>query len=158
MTSEEPDQSLNYRPVLMAVAVATAGMLPPFLTGGLAVQVRADLGFGPGALGLAVAAFFATGSLASAVMGRLVERIGAHRGMRLAAAGSATSLLGIVTLAGSWAGLVLCLALGGLANAAPRPTPRAGPRSGRCSSGSWSRERPSRPRGLCAGASLSSRR
>jgi len=106
----------------MAVAVATAGMLPPFLTGGLAVQVRADLDFGPGALGIAVAAFFATSSLASAVMGRLVERIGAHRGMRLAAAGSAISLLGIATLASSLAGLVACLVLGGLANAVSHPS------------------------------------
>ncbi len=122
MTSEAPDESLNYRPIIMAVAVATAGMLPPFLTGGLAVQVRADLDFGPGALGLAVAAFFATSSLVSAVMGRLVERIGAHRGMRLAAAGSAISLLGIATLASSLAGLVACLVLGGLANAISHPS------------------------------------
>ena len=122
MTSAERDEDLNYRPVLMAVAVATAGMLPPFLTGGLAVQVRADLDFSPGALGLAVAAFFATASLASAVMGRLVERIGAHRGMRLATVGSSVSLLGIATLAGSWAGLVACLVLGGLANAVSHPS------------------------------------
>jgi len=56
VTSKAPDSSLDYRPILMAVAVATVGMLPPFLTGGLAVQVRADLDFGPGALGIAVAA------------------------------------------------------------------------------------------------------
>ena len=122
MAPAERDEDLNYRPVLMAVAVATAGMLPPFLTGGLAVQVRADLEFSPGALGLAVAAFFATASLASAVMGRLVERIGAHRGMRLAAVDSSVSLLGIATLAGSWAGLVACLVLGGLANAVSHPS------------------------------------
>jgi hypothetical protein len=33
-------EALNRRPVLLAVAVATAGVLPAFLTGGLAVQVR----------------------------------------------------------------------------------------------------------------------
>jgi MFS family permease len=114
-------EALNRRPVLMAIAVATAGVLPAFLTGGLAVQVRGELDFGAGALGLAVAAFFATSSLASAVMGRLVEHIGAHRGMRLAAAGSALSLLSIALLAGSWAGLVGCLVLGGLANAVSHP-------------------------------------
>jgi MFS family permease len=114
-------EALNWRPVLLAVAVATAGVLPAFLTGGLAVQMREEFGFGVAALGLAVAAFFVCSSLASAVMGRLVERIGSRRGMRLAAAGSAASLLGIALLAESWAGLVACLVLGGLANAVAHP-------------------------------------
>jgi MFS family permease len=114
-------EALNWRPVLLAVAVATAGVLPAFLTGGLAVQMRGEFGFGVAALGLAVAAFFVCSSLASAVMGRLVERIGSRQGMRLAAIGSAASLLGIALLAGSWAGLVACLVLGGLANAVSHP-------------------------------------
>jgi hypothetical protein len=105
-------EASNRRPVLIAVAVATAGVLPPFLTGGLAVQVRGELDFGAGALGVAVATFFVTSALASAVMGRLVEGIGAHRGMRLAAAGSAASLFSVTLLATSWAGLVACLVLG----------------------------------------------
>ena len=112
---------MDRRPVAFAVAVATAGVLPAFLTGGLAVQVRGELDFGAGALGVAVAMFFVTSSLASAVMGRLVERLGAHRGMRLAAAGSAASLLGVALLAWSWVGLVGCLVLGGLANAVSHP-------------------------------------
>jgi len=114
-------EASNRRPILLAVAVATVGVLPAFLTGGLAVQIRDELEFGSAALGLAVAAFFASSSLASAVMGRLVERIGSHRGMRLAATGSAASLLGVALLAGSWAGLVACLILGGLANAVLHP-------------------------------------
>jgi MFS family permease len=114
-------EASNRRPVLLAVAVATVGVLPAFLTGGLAVQVRDELDFGAAALGLAVAMFFITSSLASAVMGRLVERIGSHRGMRLAAAGSAASLLGVALLAGSWVSLVACLVLGGLANAVSHP-------------------------------------
>ena len=114
-------EALNRRPVLLAVAVATAGVLPAFLAGGLAVQVRDELAFGAGALGVAIAAVFVTSSLASAAMGRLVERVGAHRGMRLAAAGSAASLLGVALLATSWAWLVACLFLGGLANAVTHP-------------------------------------
>ena len=112
---------LKRRPVLLAVAVATATVLPAFLTGGLAVHVRGEFHFGVAALGLAVAAFFVTSSVASAVMGRVVERIGSHRGMRLAAAGSAASLLGVALLARSWSGLVACLVLGGLANAVSHP-------------------------------------
>ena len=117
----EEDRTLAYRPVLLAVAVATAGVLPAFLTGGLAVQIRSDLDFGSAALGFAVAVFFATASLASAIMGRLVEKMGSHRAMRVSATGSAAALLGVALFAGSWAGLVACLALGGLANAVAHP-------------------------------------
>ena len=115
------ERKLDYRPVLLAVAVATAGVLPAFLTGGLAVQIRSELDFGSAALGLAVAVFFVTASLASVVMGRVVERIGSHRAMRVSATGSAVALLGVAVFAGSWAGLVACLVLGGLANAVAHP-------------------------------------
>ena len=115
------EKDLDYRPVLLAVAVATAGVLPAFLTGGLAVQIRAEMGFGSAALGLAVALFFVSASTASVVMGRLVERIGSHRGMRLAVFGSAASLLCVALFAGSWTGLVVCLVFGGLANAVAHP-------------------------------------
>ena len=113
--------SLDYRPVLLAVAVATAGVLPAFLTGGLAVQIRSELDFGSAALGLAVAVFFVSASLASVVMGRVVERIGAHRAMRVSTVGSAAALLGVALFAESWAALVACLVLGGLANAVAHP-------------------------------------
>ena len=115
------DEALDYRPVLLAVAVATVGVLPAFLTGGLVVQIRTDLDFGSAALGLAVALFFASASLASVVMGRVVEKIGAHRSMRLSAVASAASLLSVALFAGSWRGLVACLVLGGLANAVAQP-------------------------------------
>jgi len=115
------EKALDYRPVLLAVAVATAGVLPAFLTGGLAVQIRAEMGFGSAALGLAVALFFVSSSTASVVMGRFVERIGAHRGMRLAVFGSAATLLCVALLAGSWTGLVVCLVFGGLSNAVAHP-------------------------------------
>lgn len=112
---------LNYRPIAMAIAVATAGVLPAFLTGGLSVQMREELDFGAGALGLSVAAFFGFSSLMSVVMGRAVERLGSHRGMRLAAIGSAVSLLGVALFAHSLTGLVVCMVLGGMANAASHP-------------------------------------
>lgn len=112
---------MNYRPVLLAVAVATTTVLPAFLTGGLAVQVRGEMGFGEAALGLAVAVFFVASSLGSAPLGRVVERVGANRAMRLAAATSAASLLGVALLAGSWWSLVACLLVGGLANAVSHP-------------------------------------
>jgi MFS family permease len=115
------NEDLNLRAVLLAVAVATVGVLPGFLTGGLAVQVRGELGFGEGALGLVVAVFFAASALASVVSGRVVERVGSSLGMRLAATVSAASLLAVSTLATSWWGLVACLVLGGFGNSISHP-------------------------------------
>lgn len=113
--------SLRYRPILLAVAVATCGVLPAFLTGGLAVQVRGELGFGSAYLGLAVAAFFASAALLSVLAGRVVERMGYHGGMRLATVVSASALLAVAAFAGSWGGLVACLVVGGFGNAVAHP-------------------------------------
>ena len=109
------------RPVLLAVSVATVGVLPSFLTGGLAVQIRGELGFGAGALGLVVALFFVVSSLSSALAGRVVERIGFYTAMRTSSVVGALSLLAVATLAGSWWGIVACLVLGGLGNAVAQP-------------------------------------
>src|SRR5829696_7279081 len=73
-------QALNRRPVLLAVAVATATVLPAFLTGGLAVQVRGELAFGAAALGLAVAAFFVTSSQAWRTRSPTLRRTSRWRG------------------------------------------------------------------------------
>ena len=109
------------RALAAAIAVTTACVLPVFLTGGLAVQMRADLGFGAAALGLAVSAFFGAAALSSMLFGRVVERVGARRGMVAAALLSALSLLGIGALASSWAHLMVFLALAGIAQAASHP-------------------------------------
>jgi MFS family permease len=123
LASREPveNRGSGRRAVLLAVAVATAGVLPGFLTGGLAVQIRGELGFGEGALGFAVAAFFAASALASVVSGRVVERLGSTLGMRFAAVASAASLLAVSVLATSWWWLCACLVLGGLGNAISHP-------------------------------------
>jgi MFS family permease len=96
-------------------------VLPAFLTGGLAVRMRADLDFGVAALGLAVSAFFASAALSSALLGQFVERVGSGRGMVAACLISALSLVGIGALAESWTQLVGFLALAGTAHAAAHP-------------------------------------
>jgi MFS family permease len=111
------DNRSGRQTVLWAIAVATCGVLPVFLTGGLAVQIRTELGFGAAALGIAVSLFFTTQALSSAPFGRVVERIGSRRGMQAAALGSAVSLLCIALFASSRNGLFGLLVLGGLANA-----------------------------------------
>ncbi|PLS82756.1 MAG: MFS transporter [Actinobacteria bacterium] len=119
-SSERPEK-LNLRPILLAVSVATVGVLPSFLTGGLAVQIRGEIGFGAGALGLAVAVFFVVSSLSSAFAGRVVERIGSHTAMRASSLVGVLSLLAVAVFAGSWWGLVACLVLGGMGNAIAQP-------------------------------------
>ena len=119
--SFEVPEKLGPRPILLAVSVATVGVLPSFLTGGLAVQIRGELGFGAGALGLVVALFFVVSSLASALAGRVVERVGFYAAMRCSSVVGALSLVAVATLAGSWWGIVACLLLGGLGNAVAQP-------------------------------------
>ena len=55
-----------------AVTTTTACTLPVFLTGALAVQISAELGFDPAGLGLVVALYFAVSALASLRVGRLM--------------------------------------------------------------------------------------
>ncbi|MBK9178154.1 MAG: MFS transporter [Acidimicrobiales bacterium] len=109
------------RALLAAIAVTTVGVLPSFLTGALAVQVKADLGFGAAGLGLAVGAFFATASVASVAFGRATERLGSTRSLRAAALASAGALALVSVAARSLASLVGLLALAGLANALAQP-------------------------------------
>src|SRR5690606_32036412 len=81
--------STERRIQVAAVATALVGTLPVFLTGALAVQIGRDISFGPSRLGVASGTFFAAAAAGSALMGRLAERIGPGRAMRLAAGANA---------------------------------------------------------------------
>ncbi|HYN97822.1 MAG TPA: MFS transporter, partial [Pilimelia sp.] len=105
------------RAVLGAVTTTVASVLPVFLVAGLAVQIRAELGFSPAGLGLAVAVYFGVSALASVPAGGLVERYGAAVIARAAICLSAACLLAIAALARSYPVLVLALAAGAAANA-----------------------------------------
>lgn len=106
--------------LVQAVSVTIVGVLPVFLVGALAVQLRADLGIGLGALGLATAAMFAVSGSLSRPAGGLVQRIGSARGMTLAALLSTAALAG-VGLAPSYPVLLAALVVAGLGNAAAQP-------------------------------------
>ncbi len=101
-------------------AVATAGVglvlaaLPVFLVGGLAVQLRADLGLGEAGLGAVVSAAFLVGAVASPVAGRVADRLGPTRSILVGAGWATASAAGIALVATSWAGLAATLALAGL--------------------------------------------
>jgi MFS family permease len=105
----------------LALLIPSAGTLPVFLTGGLAVQLQADLGFGASQLGIAVAVFFTASALGSTPAGRLAHRIGPARSMLLGGAIAIVALLGVALIARSLLLLTVCLAVGGLANSICQP-------------------------------------
>lgn len=109
------------RTVLGALAIVTAGQLPAFLTGALAVQISRELELSVSGLGVAVGAFFVTSALGSAALGRLAEHVGWRHGMQLGGGATFLSLLGVSVVARSWVTLVACLAVGGIGNALSQP-------------------------------------
>ncbi|GAA2173127.1 MFS transporter [Arthrobacter parietis] len=116
------------RPVttlLQAVSVTTTGVLPAFLLGALAVQIRDDLDLGPAQMGIAAATLFAVSGTLARPLGGVVQRVGAGRGMVFSA------ILATVALAGAGAApsfpvLVAALFIGGLANAMAQPSANLG--------------------------------
>ena len=66
-----------------AILIVTVSTQPVFLLGAGFLRIGDELGFGPAGLGVLTAAFFLTASIASAPLGRVVERIGWQRAMRL---------------------------------------------------------------------------
>ncbi|MDA8263389.1 MAG: MFS transporter [Actinomycetota bacterium] len=105
----------------MSITATTATTLPVFLTGALAVQVRESLHFSVGALGLLVAAFFASASLVSVLAGAMAEKLGGERIMRACALAVAFLLFGIAVFGHSYAVLLVLLVLAGFTNGAMQP-------------------------------------
>jgi predicted MFS family arabinose efflux permease len=112
------------RAVVASLGINLAGVLPLFLTGGLAVQIGRDLGFGPTGVGLLSASYALATMLGSAPLGGRVGRTGVRRSLRLAGLVSAGALLGAALAPGTgW--LAGALVIGGLANAVGQPAGNA---------------------------------
>lgn len=107
--------------MLLAIGGAvTVGTLPVFLVGGLAVQIRAELGLPVSVLGLAGSMFFATSALVARPLAAVTEWIGPTAALRLAAAGSAVCLAALaITPSTLW--LLVALALAGIPTALSQP-------------------------------------
>jgi MFS family permease len=109
------------RPALLAILAGAATVLPGFLVGSLALQIRADLDVSVGAVATGVTVFFAAGAVGAGPGGRLAERVGAMRTMRGCVVMTAACLLLAALLANSLLVLFVLLAAAGIANAVDQP-------------------------------------
>jgi MFS family permease len=108
-------------PAALAIGAGAATVLPGFLVGTLALQIRADLDVSVGAVALGVTVFFAAGALGAGPGGRFTERVGALRAIRGCVVATAVLLLACAVLAQSLAVLLVLLGLAGVANSICQP-------------------------------------
>lgn len=109
------------RPSILAIGVGATTVLPGFLVGSLALQIKDDLDVSVGAVAAGVTVFFAAGAIGAGPGGRLGERVGALRAIRLCVLATAALLLGAALLAPSLAVLLVFLALAGVVNSVCQP-------------------------------------
>jgi MFS family permease len=95
-------------------------VLPGFLVGALALQIRGDLDASVAAVASGITVFFAAGALGAGAGGRLAERVGALTAIRGCLLVTAACLVA-GALAESLAALLALLALAGLSNAVSQP-------------------------------------
>ena len=115
-------EPLQPRPILLAIGIAISAVLPVFLTGALAVQIRNNLDFTPSHLGGAVAVFFLFAALSSFISGHLSHRANNAKVIRSCMLASFLVLLGIGTVARNYPALVLLLAIAGTINGSLQPS------------------------------------
>lgn len=116
VAADEHAPRVDPRVVVVPMLLTVVCTLPVWLTGALAVQMRADLRFGIVALGGAVALHRIGGAAVALPLGRLSDRLGPTRAMRIAAALATVAAFGVAALARDWVTLVVFLAISGASN------------------------------------------
>jgi predicted MFS family arabinose efflux permease len=96
-------------------------VLPGFLVGALALQIRGDLDVSVEAVAAGVSVFFLAGAFGAGPGGRLSERTGALRAMLGSALVTSACLLAAGLVTDSLLALFACLVVAGLANAVAQP-------------------------------------
>lgn len=102
------------------MAVDAVGVLPVFLTGALAVQLRDDIGLSVDSLGLVYASYFTAAALLSTPLAHVAERTGPEWSLRIGSVIYIAAFLGIAALAASPVTLAAFIALAGLGTALTR--------------------------------------
>lgn len=99
---------------MLAVAIVVVSTQPVFLLGAAFLSIGPEFGFGTTGLGALTAAFFLTASVSSAPLGRVVQRIGWRKAMRINAVVSGVILVAIAFTAHSLATFAVFVTLAGL--------------------------------------------
>lgn len=102
-----------WRLVLLAILVIVASTQPVFLLGAAFLSIGPEFGFGTTGLGALTAVFFLAASLASAPLGRVVQRIGWKQAIRMNATVSGAILVLIAVAAHSVVVLSALIVVGG---------------------------------------------
>ncbi len=105
---------------LVAMAVDAVGVLPIFLTGAMAVQLRADIGLTLDSLGLVFASYFGAAALLSIPFRHASERIGLRASLRIGLVVYAVALLGMAVVASSTGAMCALAGLAGTGTALTR--------------------------------------
>ncbi len=108
------------RTAAVAMAVDAVGVLPVFLTGALAIQLRDDIGLGVDSLGLVYASYFAAAALLSAPLSRVSERVPTEWALRIGTGIYILAFVGIATMAVSPLSLSGFIAMAGVGTALTR--------------------------------------
>lgn len=109
------------RTLVIATAATVVSVMPVFLTGALAPELRRDLAFGASGIGLAVSGFRLSGVLFARPLGRFADSHGAIRSLRLGAMIAGGGALAIALFARSLEVLVALLFLSGAGQALAQP-------------------------------------
>lgn len=102
------------------MAVDAVGVLPIFLTGAMAVQLRADIGLSLESIGLVFASYFAAAALLSIPFRHASERIGLRASLRIGLVIYAAALLGMAVTASSTVEMCAFAGLAGIGTALTR--------------------------------------
>lgn len=120
--NHEDDADFRLGPILLAVGIAVSAVMPVFLTGALAVQIRQDLRLTPSLLGAAVATFFGLAALFSYLAGRISHKVDGAKVVKVSLIASSFVLFGIATLAHSYDVFIVLLAVSGVINGSLQPS------------------------------------
>jgi MFS family permease len=102
--------------LITSTASVVLAALPVFLLGAHAVFIREELRFSETQLGVTVSLYYFVSAIASAPSGRWAERLGARRGMALAAIGSVAAALLMATTASSWLTVTIIMQVAAVVN------------------------------------------
>ncbi|GAB3434627.1 MFS transporter [Actinophytocola sediminis] len=119
--SAGPASGTTRRAVILAVLIGAGYMFPLYLAGAVGVAVRSDLGISGTQLGAVVSTFFAVGAVLLPFGGRIVDGMGPRTSARIAITGAATCLLAVALLGGSYPGLLVAMAIGGIGSTVAAP-------------------------------------